>query len=269
MARILVTGSADGLGLSAGQLLVEQGHQVTLHARSDARAAEAKKRLPAAEHVLVGDVATLAAMRSVAKQANATGTYDAVIHNVAIGYQEPKRVETGDGIERVFAINVLAPYVLTALITPPRRLVYLSSGMHRGGDDDLDDLEWKKRHWNGSQAYASSKLWNVVQAFAMARRWPHVLSNALEPGWVATKMGGASAPDDLTLGHVTQSVARGERGGRGEGEWAVLLPPEAARREPGGAPGRSAGWAARVLRQALGGRAARVTVRRGRGSCPS
>lgn len=95
--------------------------------------------------------------------------------------------------------------MLTALITPPRRLVYLSSGMHRGGDDDLDDPEWKRRRWNGSQAYASSKLWNVVQAFAFARLWPHVLSNALEPGWVATKMGGAGAPDDLTLGHVTQA----------------------------------------------------------------
>jgi NAD(P)-dependent dehydrogenase (short-subunit alcohol dehydrogenase family) len=205
MVRILITGSADGLGLATGRALVEQGHQVTLHARNEARAADAKKRLPAAERVLVGDVSTLAAMRNVAAQANATGVYDAVIHNVAIGYQEPKRVETEDGIERVFAINVVAPYVLTALIAPPRRLVYLSSGMHRGGDDELDDPEWKQRRWNGSQAYASSKLWDVVLAFAVARRWPHVLSNALEPGWVATKMGGRGAPDDLALGHVTQA----------------------------------------------------------------
>jgi len=205
MSRILITGSADGLGLMAGQQLVEQGHQVTLHARNEARAKDARAALPGAEHVVIGDVCLLSEMKRVAEQANATGPFDAVIHNVAIGYREPKRAETADGIERVFAINVLAPYVLTALITPPKRLVYLSSGMHRGGEADLHDPQWKTRPWNGSQAYANSKLFDVVLAFAFARRWPKVFSNATEPGWVATKMGGATAPDDLTLGAVTQA----------------------------------------------------------------
>jgi NAD(P)-dependent dehydrogenase (short-subunit alcohol dehydrogenase family) len=133
MARIFITGSSDGLGLNAARLLAEQGHRVTLHARSERRARDARQQLTAAEGVVVGDVSTLAAMRSVAEQANASGRFDAVIHNVAIGYREPVRVETEDGIERLFAINVLAPYVLTALLTPPERLMYLSSGMHRGG----------------------------------------------------------------------------------------------------------------------------------------
>jgi NAD(P)-dependent dehydrogenase (short-subunit alcohol dehydrogenase family) len=204
MSRVVITGSSDGLGLLAGRLLAGQGHQVTLHARNDARAADARRALPQAEAVVTGDVSAIADMRRVAAQVNALGRYDAVIHNVGVGYRE-RHVETADGLSRVFAVNVLAPYLLTALIEPPRRLVYLSSGMHRGGGPDLHDPQWTARRWNGSQAYSDSKLLDVVLAFAVARRWPAVLSNALEPGWVPTKMGGAGAPDDLALGAVTQA----------------------------------------------------------------
>lgn len=205
MARVLVTGSSDGLGLMAGQLLQKQGHQVTLHARNAARAAVARAALPGCEGVVVGDVSRLDEMHRVAEQANTSGPFDAVIHNVGVGYREPRRIETSDGVEMVFAVNVLAPYVLTALMRRPGRLVYLSSGMHRGGTPALGDPQWKKRPWNGAQAYSDSKLWDVVLAFAVARRWPKVLSNALEPGWVPTRMGGPGAPDDLAEGAVTQA----------------------------------------------------------------
>jgi NAD(P)-dependent dehydrogenase (short-subunit alcohol dehydrogenase family) len=203
MARILITGSADGLGQMAAQRLVAAAHDVVLHARNRQRAQQAVAAVPKAQSVLVGDLASIAEIHAVAEQAHAAGPFDAVIHNAGVGYREP-RMETVDGLEHIFAINVLAPYLLTALIRAPRRLIYVSSGMHRGGEADLSDLQWRSRRWNGSQAYANSKLFDVVLAFAVARRWPSVLSNALEPGWVATKMGGPGAPDDLAQAPDTQ-----------------------------------------------------------------
>jgi NAD(P)-dependent dehydrogenase (short-subunit alcohol dehydrogenase family) len=202
MARVFITGSSTGLGLMAGELLAGQGHEVVLHARSDARAKDTRKALPDAE-VVVGDLSSIAAMKSVAEQANKLGRFDAVIHNAAVGYREGLR-KTEDGLPHLFAINTLAPYVLTALIGKPQRLVYLSSGMHRGVDANINDLLWQKRSWQGAQAYSESKLHDVLLAFAMARRWPDVKSNALEPGWVATRMGGPGAPDDLDQAHRTQ-----------------------------------------------------------------
>jgi NAD(P)-dependent dehydrogenase (short-subunit alcohol dehydrogenase family) len=205
MSRIFITGSSDGLGLMAAQLLVEQGHSVVLHARSAERAEVTRRRLPGAEAVVTGDLASLQQMRSVADQVNILGSFDAVIHNAAVGYREPRRVDTEDGFAYVFAINSLAPYVLTALIHPPRRLIYMSSGLHKEGDPSLSDLNWTQRPWQGQQAYSDSKLHNVLLAFAMARRLPSASCNAMTPGWVQTKMGGPGANDDLDQAHLTQA----------------------------------------------------------------
>src|SRR5580698_10544262 len=205
MARVFITGSTDGLGLMAAELLIGEGHSVTLHARNEDRASDVRRRLPEAEQVLVGDLASIEATRTVAEEANASGRFDAVIHNAGVGYRESRRVETQDGLCQVFAVNVLAPYLLTGLIQRPDRLVYLSSGMHRGGNPDLDDPQWTRRRWNGAQAYSDSKLFDVMLAFAVARHWPGVLSNAVTPGWVPTKMGGPGAPDDMSLAPVTQA----------------------------------------------------------------
>jgi nucleoside-diphosphate-sugar epimerase len=128
MSRIFITGSTDGLGLMAAELLLKDGHQVTLHARNQARAAQARTRLPGADAVVIGDVSAIEGMQGVAEQVNALGRYDAVIHNAGVGYREPRRIQTADGLSHVFAINVLAPYLLTALIIRPQRLVYLSPG---------------------------------------------------------------------------------------------------------------------------------------------
>jgi NAD(P)-dependent dehydrogenase (short-subunit alcohol dehydrogenase family) len=204
MARVFITGSSDGLGRMAAQLLIGQGHSVVLHARNQQRGQEALSAVRGAEAVLIADLASIAQTRRLAEQVNALGSFDAVIHNAAVGYREPRRIETEDGLPHVFAINTLAPYILTALIQKPKRLVYLSSGLHRNGDASLKDLTWKHRPWDGQQAYSDTKLHDVLLAFAIARRWPGVLSNALEPGWVPTKMGGPGAPDNLDAAHRTQ-----------------------------------------------------------------
>ena len=203
MARIFISGSSAGLGLMAADGLISRGHTVVLHARNAARARDARQELPKTESVVIGDVETIAGAKDIAAQVNALGRFDAVIHNAAVGYREAYRV-TADGLPHVFAINTLSAYILTALIERPKRLVYLSSGMHHGADANLDDILWQQRRWNGSQAYAESKLHDAMLAFAIARRWPDVLSNSLEPGWVPTKMGGQGASDDMNQAHLTQ-----------------------------------------------------------------
>jgi NAD(P)-dependent dehydrogenase (short-subunit alcohol dehydrogenase family) len=201
MARVFITGSADGLGLALARELHDDGHEVVLHGRSEARAAEAAAAVPGALAALPGDLASVHSTRELGQRAAELGPFDAVVHNAGLGFRE-SRVVTDDGVEQVFAVNVLAPYVLTALV-PAGRLIYLSSGLHRRGEPRLDDLAWERR-WNPMQAYCDSKLLDISLAFAAARRWPEVMSVAVEPGWIATKMGGSGAPGTLAEGVDTQ-----------------------------------------------------------------
>lgn len=205
MAKVFITGSADGLGKMAAELLIKEGHRVVLHARSEQRAADVMQQVEGAEGIVIGDLSGIAATIDVAKQVNALGNFDAVIHNAAMGYRESTRGNTEDGLAQLFAINSLAPYILTALINKPQRLIYTSSALHKGGDTSLEDLGWSERPWDGFAAYSDSKLHNALLAFAVARHWPDVYSNAVEPGWVATKMGGKDAPDSLEDGPKTQA----------------------------------------------------------------
>jgi NAD(P)-dependent dehydrogenase (short-subunit alcohol dehydrogenase family) len=175
-----------------------------LHARSKERAAALADLAPRAAGVVIGDLASATQTRALADQVNKIGRMDAVIHNAGI-YREPDRGTTPEGHAKVLAVNVLAPYMLTELIQRPERLIYLSSSMHRGGEGPIDDINWEKRRWDTNRAYSESKLYITALAFAVARRWPKVLSNAVDPGWVPTKMGGSGAPDDLEEGHLTQT----------------------------------------------------------------
>ena len=191
MARIFITGSADGLGQLAAREMVNKGHQVVLHARNGQRASEALERVPGAETALVADLSVMAEIKKLSADVNALGGFDAIIHNAGV-YQVSAAT--------ILTVNTLAPYILTSLINRPKRLIYLSSGMHLGGDATLKGLEA-----NPPQAtYSDSKLHDLILSKAVARRWPDVYSNALDPGWVATKMGGKGAPDDLEKGFQTQ-----------------------------------------------------------------
>jgi NAD(P)-dependent dehydrogenase (short-subunit alcohol dehydrogenase family) len=204
MRRIFITGSTDGLGRAAAATLIDEGHQVVLHARSKQRAAALADLAPRAAGVVIGDLALASDTRALAEQVNKLGRMDAVIHNAGV-YREPNRGTTPDGHAKLLAVNTLAPYMLTRLIERPDRLIYLSSGMHRGGEDTLRDIDWVDRRWDTNQAYSNSKLYVTALAMALAKRWPKTISSAVDPGWVPTKMGGAGAPDDLEQGHLTQT----------------------------------------------------------------
>lgn len=203
MARVFISGSSTGLGLLAARRLTEQGHDVTVHARNDQRTSELREVLPDAQ-VVLGDLSRMADVRGVADQVNALGRHDAVIHNAAV-YRQQRRIETEDGLSLTFAVNVLAPYLLTALIDHPDRMVHMTSGLQDGSRPDLGDAQWTRRRWDWLQAYSDSKLFDTMLAFGIARRRPEIRSNAVSPGWVPTRMGGAGASDDLDLGADTQA----------------------------------------------------------------
>ena len=204
MARVLITGSTTGLGEAAARQLLDEGHEVVLHARTSERARDIADLAERSVGTVFGDLGDLEQVRGVADQADRIGDLDAVIHNAGI-YIDNARIATPQGHARTFAVNVLAPSLLTTWIDGPSRLVYLSSGMHLSGDTSLDDVDWTARPWNGVQAYCDSKLLLTAFALALARRRPEQRINVVDPGWVPTRMGGPSAPDDLELGHLTQT----------------------------------------------------------------
>jgi NAD(P)-dependent dehydrogenase (short-subunit alcohol dehydrogenase family) len=202
--RIFITGSTDGLGRAAARLLMSEGHDVVLHARDRGRAAALSDLAADAAGVVTGDLSSAAETRELAAAVNRIGRMDAVIHNAGV-FLEPSRGATAEGHPKTLAVNTLAPYILTALIHRPDRLIYLSSGMHHAGAGSLRDIDWTSRRWNAAQAYSESKLQVTSLALTLARVWPGVLSNAVDPGWVPTKMGGPAATDDLEMGHLTQT----------------------------------------------------------------
>jgi NAD(P)-dependent dehydrogenase (short-subunit alcohol dehydrogenase family) len=191
MARIFITGSADGLGLLAAKALIAQGHQVVLHARNEKRGEEALDKVPGAESVVTADLGIIDETIKLASKVNALGEFDAVIHNAGV---------YNASAEEIFAVNTLAPYILTCLIQRPKRLIYLSSDMHLQGHSKLESF----RTDISRITYSDSKLHVLMLCKAVARKWPQVFANALNPGWVPTRMGGQGAPDDLQKGYETQ-----------------------------------------------------------------
>lgn len=191
MPRIFITGSADGLGQLAAKELVNQGYRVVLHARSEKRGREALEKVPGSEGVVTADLGSIEETIELASKVNALGKFDAVIHNAGV-YQTSAKI--------IFTVNTLAPYILTCLIDRPDRLVYLSSGMHMQGRAKLESFKTDIDRIT----YSDSKLHLLMLCMAAAPRWPRVFANAVDPGWVPTKMGGRGAPDDLQKGYETQ-----------------------------------------------------------------
>jgi NAD(P)-dependent dehydrogenase (short-subunit alcohol dehydrogenase family) len=191
MSRIFITGSADGLGQLAAKALIAQGHRVVLHARNEKRGKEALDKAPGAEGVVIADLSSIEETKLLGEEVISLGTFDAVIHNAGL-----YRASSKD----IFAVNTLAPYILTSLIPKRKRLIYLSSDMHEGGSSKLDSFESDISHIT----YSDTKLHVLMLCKAAARKWSDVYSNAVDPGWVPTKMGGKGAPDDLQKGYETQ-----------------------------------------------------------------
>ncbi|RJU00269.1 SDR family NAD(P)-dependent oxidoreductase [Arthrobacter frigidicola] len=190
MSRILITGSADGLGRLTAEALHAQGHDVVVHARNADRAAHLRPLTDRGAGIVIGDFADRDAVRRIAAELAGQAPLDAVIHNVGVWSGRD-----------VMPVNIIAPYLLTALLPLPGRLIYLSSGSHFDGRPRLGGVDWQGR---GVGSYGDSKLYVTTLAAAIARLFPDVLSNSVDPGWVPTRMGGAGAPDSLELGHRTQ-----------------------------------------------------------------
>ena len=210
MARVFITGSTDGLGLAAARSLVAGGHEVVLHARTEQRAVGRGAVRKQASGVVIGDLASAEDVHGIADQVNAIGRMDAVIHNAGL-YSVPERGSTPEGHATLLAINTLAPYMLTALIDQPDRLVYLSSGLHRGGEGSLDDLDWRARPWDAARAHAESKL-HLVALGVRAR--PVLARRAQQrrrPGLSADTHGRGGCAGRPRYGRAYAGLARGRR----------------------------------------------------------
>ncbi|PZR89307.1 MAG: hypothetical protein DI537_21515 [Stutzerimonas stutzeri] len=190
--RILITGSAAGLGALAAAYLVARGHEVVAHARNEARAEDVRRDIPGISSVVIGDLADLNQTRRLAAEINDLGTFDVIIHNAAL--------YDGIGQDRL-KINVLSPYILTSLVNRPKQLIYLSSNAHWG------DLALERIVQEGAGvSYDESKAQLTTFAMALSRLWLDVQVNLVHPGWVPTRMGELTGTpsDSLRAGYMTQ-----------------------------------------------------------------
>ncbi|TSO25530.1 SDR family NAD(P)-dependent oxidoreductase [Lactobacillus sp. LL6] len=188
MKKVFITGSTTGLGFLAGKKLIEDGNEVYLHARNHAKAVKLSKQLPGIKGIAIGDLSKPDEVKKIAEQVNSWGKFDAIIHNAG--------VYTSDS-NLTYRVNVAAPYVLTCLIHRPQRLIYVASGMHIGAQLDIDHIE-------DSLDYSASKLAVMLLMKRFARAFDNTAVNAVDPGWVPTRMGGSAANDDLEEGYLGQ-----------------------------------------------------------------
>jgi len=195
--RVVLTGATNGIGLAAAVELARRGADLTLVARNQARAAEAIRRINAVStgsspDVLLADLASQASIRRLADELLAKYPRIQVLVNNA-GAIYARRRMTADAIELTWAVNHLAPFLLTALLldrlkaSHPARIVTTSSGAHEGARIPFDDLN-AERSWGGAgfTRYGETKLANVLFTAELARRLDGtgVTANAFHPGLV-------------------------------------------------------------------------------------
>jgi len=196
---VLVTGATAGIGRATAMGLAALGAHVAITGRDDGRTEDAAREIRAAGggqvDVFVADLSAQAEVRRLADEVlQSLSRIDVLVNNVG-GYWHTRHV-TADGLERTFALNHLAPFLLTNLLldrlkqSAPARVVTVASNAHAMGRIDFDDLQGE-RSYSGSRAYDQSKLANVLFAYELARRLPatSVTANALHPGVVSTSFG--------------------------------------------------------------------------------
>jgi NAD(P)-dependent dehydrogenase (short-subunit alcohol dehydrogenase family) len=197
---MLVTGATSGMGKVTALRLVEQGATVVITGRNrdktEATARELQQRAPKGDvRALVADLTSLAQVRTLAQEYRKSySRLDALIHNA--GGMFAKRSVTEDGLERTFALNYFAPFLLTNLLldslqaSAPARVVTVASAQHKGQSVPFEDMTHEKRY-APLQIYAESKLMAIMFTYALARRLQGtgVTANTLHPGVVATNFG--------------------------------------------------------------------------------
>jgi retinol dehydrogenase 14 len=197
---VLVTGGTGGIGKATAIGLAALGARVGITGRDQARTAAAAVSIRAATgnaavDVFAADMSAQAEVRRLAAQV--VGTYprlDVLVNNVG-GFWAHRHV-TADGLEHTFALNHLAPFLLTNLLldrltaSAPARIVTVSSGAQARGRIDFDDLQGE-RNYSGQRAYSQSKLANVMFTYELARRLEGtgVTATVLHPGVVRTSFG--------------------------------------------------------------------------------
>ena len=222
---VLVTGGTGGIGLATAAGLAGLGARVGLVGRDAARADAAAERLRdsgAEVDVFLADLSPQRDVRSLADRVLAAyPRLDVLVNNVG-GYWATRH-ETADGLERTFAVNHLAPFLLTNLLldrlraSAPARVVTVSSGAQAMGRIDIDDLQGRQGY-NGQRAYNQSKLANVMFTYELARRLEGtgVTANALHPGVVRTAFGQEDS-GTVDAAHAPRRPALHEEPGAGRG----------------------------------------------------
>ncbi len=193
MSTICITGATDGIGLATTRRLLDAGHRVLVHARNEERGRAVLADLTGDAVGVTGDLSRLAEVRSLAAQIAEHSPLDVLVHNAGVWVRGSTPPLSADGLETTFAVNVLAPHLLTTLLgdTVKSRLIWLGSGMAGSGRPDPDHLGSAT---DPARAYADSKAADVALAMAWGRRLPHLASAAIDPGWVVTKLASRGAP---------------------------------------------------------------------------